>query len=60
MTTIHSNDPLTVGEMMCIQDNYDMKYYRVIECEKQSKKWISHPRHEGSTGLYHITLEELK
>lgn len=59
MTTIHSNDKMTVGSMMCIQNDYDLVYYRVRSCTKQSKKWITHPEHKDGTGLYHIMLERL-
>ena len=29
MTTIHSNHPMDVGDMVCIQHDYDMKYYKM-------------------------------
>ena len=62
MTTIHSNNPMTVGDMVCIQDDNDMKYYRVVRCDNNKRKWITHLHSRGNeiTGLYSSILERLK
>jgi len=61
MTAIHSNNPMTVGDMVCIQVDYDMKYYRVIRCDNNKRKWITHSHSGGDeiTGLYSSILERV-